>query len=327
MLKSKKMFSGAGYLLLIALAVGFPLMTSNTYYITLFCLAFIYMIAAFGLNFITGMTGQMNLGTAGIFCLGAYTSALLTTRLGISPWLAMLAVIAMGLIIGFGLGYPSLRLKGVYLSLTTIAFGEIVRQLVNNMTNVTGGAQGVRQIPFYNLFGFEINTRVRMYYFLLVGVVLFGFISWRIIHSKWGRVFIAVRDNIDAIDACGISSASVKIIAFTLAAVFGTIAGALYAHYSSYINPSTFVLNLSVSFVVMVMIGGSGTLMGPILGAVIVSMLPEFLRFLGNYYQITYYVLVLLCTIFIPGGICNLSVFKKGQSVEKPATPKNRGKE
>lgn len=180
MLKSKKMFSGAGYLLLIALAVGFPLMTSNTYYITLFCLAFIYMIAAFGLNFITGMTGQMNLGTAGIFCLGAYTSALLTTRLGISPWLAMLAVIAMGLIIGFGLGYPSLRLKGVYLSLTTIAFGEIVRQLVNNMTNVTGGAQGVRQIPFYNLFGFEINTRVRMYYFLLVGVVLFGFISWRI---------------------------------------------------------------------------------------------------------------------------------------------------
>lgn len=94
------------------------------------------------------------------------------------------------------------------------------------MTNVTGGAQGVRQIPFYNLFGFEINTRVRMYYFLLVGVVLFGFISWRIIHSKWGRVFFAVRDNIDAIDACGISSASVKIIAFTLAAVFGTIAGA-----------------------------------------------------------------------------------------------------
>lgn len=140
-------------------------------------------------------------------------------------------------------------------------------------------------------------------------------------------MFFAVRDNIDAIDACGISSASVKIIAFTLAAVFGTIAGALYAHYSSYINPSTFVLNLSVSFVVMVMIGGSGTLMGPILGAVIVSMLPEFLRFLGNYYQITYYVLVLLCTIFIPGGICNLSVFKKGQSVEKPATPKNRGKE
>lgn len=125
------------------------------------------------------------------------------------------------------------------------------------MTNVTGGAQGVRQIPFYNLFGFEINTRVRMYYFLLVGVVLFGFISWRIIHSKWGRVFFAVRDNIDAIDACGISSASVKIIAFTLAAVFGTIAGALYAHYSSYINPSTFVLNLSVSFVVMVMIGGA----------------------------------------------------------------------
>ena len=312
-----KKHGGLVYLPLLIAAIFLPKFVNN-YYITMSCLALIYMIVAFGLNFITGMTGQMNLGTAGIFCLGAYTSALLTTRTGCSPWLAMIAVIAMGVLIGFGLGYPSLRLKGVYLSLTTIAFGEIVRQLANNMTNFTGGAQGVRNIPVYNLFGFELNTKVRLYYFLLACTVLFGFISYRIIKSKWGRVFMAVRDNIDAVDACGISSAQIKILAFTLAAVFGCIAGGLYAHYSGYINPSSFTLGLSVNFVVMVMVGGSGTLMGLILGAVIVSMLPEFLRFLGNYYQITFYTIVLLCTIFVPGGICNLRIFHR-DSLRRPS--------
>lgn len=306
-----KSLSKTGYLLLIVAAMFLPLILNNTYYVTMFCLALIYMIVAFGLNFITGMTGQMNLGTAGIFCMGAYTSALLTTKTSCSPWLGLIAVVVVGLLVGIGLGYPSLRLKGVYLSLTTIAFGEIVRQLVNNMTDFTSGAQGVRNIPKLNLFGYVLDTKLKMYYFLLALVVIFGFVSYRIIHSKWGRVFIAVRDNIDAVDACGISSAKIKILAFTLAAVFGTFAGGIYAHYSGYINPSTFTLNLSVSFVVMVMVGGSGTLMGPILGSIIVSMLPELLRFMGNYYQITYYTLVLLCTIFVPGGICNLRLGKK----------------
>lgn len=306
-----KSLSKTGYLLLVVAAMFLPLILNNTYYVTMFCLALIYMIVAFGLNFITGMTGQMNLGTAGIFCMGAYTSALLTTKTSCSPWLGLIAVVVVGLLVGIGLGYPSLRLKGVYLSLTTIAFGEIVRQLVNNMTDFTSGAQGVRNIPKLNLFGYVLDTKLKMYYFLLALVVIFGFVSYRIIHSKWGRVFIAVRDNIDAVDACGISSAKIKILAFTLAAVFGTFAGGIYAHYSGYINPSTFTLNLSVSFVVMVMVGGSGTLMGPILGSIIVSMLPELLRFMGNYYQITYYTLVLLCTIFVPGGICNLRLGKK----------------
>lgn len=313
-----KSLSKTGYLLLIVAAMFLPLILNNTYYVTMFCLALIYMIVAFGLNFITGMTGQMNLGTAGIFCMGAYTSALLTTKTSCSPWLGLIAVVAVGLLVGIGLGYPSLRLKGVYLSLTTIAFGEIVRQLVNNMTDFTSGAQGVRNIPKLNLFGYVLDTKLKMYYFLLALVVIFGFVSYRIIHSKWGRVFIAVRDNIDAVDACGISSAKIKILAFTLAAVFGTFAGGIYAHYSGYINPSTFTLNLSVSFVVMVMVGGSGTLMGPILGAIIVSMLPELLRFMGNYYQITYYTLVLLCTIFVPGGICNLRLGKKHSKTPRP---------
>ena len=211
----------------------------------------------------------------------------------------------MGFLIGVGLGYPSLRLEGVYLSLTTIAFGEVVRLLVNNMTNFTGGAQGVRNIPPFTIFGYAIASKVQNYYFILAFVVLFAIISYRIMHSKWGRAFIAIRDNIEAVETCGIDTAQIKIIAFTLAAIFGCVAGGLYAHYSTYINASTFTLNLSVSFVVMIMVGGIGNMWGCILGAVIVSMLPEFLRFLGEYYQISYSTIILLCAVFLPSGIIN----------------------
>ena len=286
-------------------ALLLPQVVTNTYFVTMVCLALIYIIIAFGLNFITGRTGQMNLGTAGIYCLGAYTSALLTTKAGISPWLGLIAVVAMGFLIGVGLGYPSLRLEGVYLSLTTIAFGEVVRLLVNNMTNFTGGAQGVRNIPPFTIFGYAIASKVQNYYFILAFVVLFAIISYRIMHSKWGRAFIAIRDNIEAVETCGIDTAQIKIIAFTLAAIFGCVAGGLYAHYSTYINASTFTLNLSVSFVVMIMVGGIGNMWGCILGAVIVSMLPEFLRFLGEYYQISYSTIILLCAVFLPSGIIN----------------------
>ncbi len=299
------------YPLAVVFAFVLPLIVSNTYYVTMFCLTLIYMIIAFGLNFITGMTGQMNLGTAGIFCLGAYTSALLTTRLSLSPWIGMAASAAVGFLIGVGLGYPSFRLEGVYLSLTTIAFGEVVRQLANNMTSVTGGAQGVRNIPPFTVFGYEIVTKIQNYYFILVFVILFAFTAYRIIHSKWGRAFIAIRDNIEAVETCGINTAHIKIVAFTLAAVYGCVAGSLYAHYSAYINASSFTLNLSVSFVVMILIGGMGNLWGCMLGAVIVSMLPEFLRFTGEYYQLTYSILILLCIVFMPGGI--LTALKRQQ--------------
>ena len=211
------------YPLAILFALVLPLAVSNTYYVTMFCLTLIYMIIAFGLNFITGMTGQMNLGTAGIFCLGAYTSALLSTRLSLSPWIGMAASAVMGLLIGVGLGYPSFRLEGVYLSLTTIAFGEVVRQLANNMTSVTGGAQGVRNIPPFTIFGYEIVTKTQNYYFILGFVLLFAFTAYRIIHSKWGRAFMAIRDNIEAVETCGINTAHIKIVAFTLAAVYGCV--------------------------------------------------------------------------------------------------------
>ena len=142
-----------------------PLFMSNNYYITILNQMVINMIVVFGLNFITGLAGQMNLGTAGIYALGAYTSALLSRNFGLSPWLTMVAALVVGFLIGRGLGYPSLKMKGVYLSLTTLAFSEIIRILATNLMDITGGTQGIKNIPRFCVLFWNLDTNVKYFYF------------------------------------------------------------------------------------------------------------------------------------------------------------------
>ena len=153
--EQKLIFRLLPLLIAAVIAALLPQMIRNEYYMTIACQILIYLIAVCGLNFITGLTGQMNLGTAGMFAMGAYVSGLLNVKLGVSPWLGLVAALCVGWLIGKALGYPSLRLRGVYLSLTTIAFTEIIRMLLNNMKGVTNGAQGLRGIERYNFFGYR----------------------------------------------------------------------------------------------------------------------------------------------------------------------------
>ncbi len=301
-LRTSKAISIAA-VLIVALIV--PQLGFNDYIMTIFVQGLLYSIIVLGLNFITGMTGQMNLGNAAVFGLGAYTAALSTTKLGISPWLAMILVALMGWLIGLVLGYPSLRVKGVYLTLTTIAFNEIVRLCLQNM-EWTGGVGGVRSIPRFHIFGFLINTPVRNYYFILIILVFVIFITYRIIHSKYGRAFIAVRDNVDAVETCGIKLSRIKVQAFTLSTIYGAIAGGLYASFMGYVSPTTFTMNLSMSFAVMLIIGGRCSIAGCIIGAFVISFAPELLRFLGTYYQFTYALIIMLALIFNPNGLVAL---------------------
>lgn len=286
----------------LLLAIILPFAFGGNYYLSLYGQALINIIIVLGLNFITGLTRNMNLGTAGIMALGAYTSALLNVKLGVSPWIGLLAAIVMGLLIGQGLGYPSLRVKGVYLSLTTIAFGEIVRLVLNNTTSITEGAQGVKSIPVYNLFGMNIERGIPFYYFLLVIMLLVLWISVRIVNSKWGRAYKAISDNPDAAESLGIDIAKIKILAFTLASVYASVGGALYAHLLGYINPQTFNFDMSIRFVIMLMVGGIGIVSGNVFGAVIVTLLPELLRFLGDYYQLVFYTVAFIGAIKLPQG-------------------------
>lgn len=296
------------YAILIVLLFLVPMVVKNSYYRMLFDQTLINIIVVVGLNFITGLTGQMNLGMAGILGAGAYTSALLTTHCHISPWIALIAAIAMGLLIGIILGWPSLRIKGIYLALTTIGFGEIVRLLLANMAGITGGTHGVMNIPNYNFFGISIGNEKEFYYFLFAATIILVFAALRIIHSKWGRVFKAIRDNDQAVETCGINVARIKIIAFILSTIYASIADALYAHLMGYINPADFGFDLSVKYLMMMMLGGIGSVPGNILGAIVITTLPEYLRFLKDYYWLIFSVIILVIVIILPHGL--ISVFK-----------------
>ena len=301
----------------IALAAILPMFITNNYHLNLMIQVLINIIIVVGLNFITGLTGQMNLGTAGIFSMGAYTSSLLATKLGINPWICLVAAVGMGCLIGMGLGYPSLRVSGVYLALTTIGFSEIVRILMTNLTGLTGGALGVTGIPAFSIFGFKFQSNKEIYYLYLVIAVLLIFNAYRIVNSKGGRSFLAVKDNPDAVEAGGVNIANIKIMAFTLAAIYATIAGSLYAHYVGFINPSAYNLEFSINYVVMLVIGGIGSVPGNVLGAILVTLVPEFLRFMENYYWLVFSIITLLFVIFLPNGI--VSLFRIKRSAEKAA--------
>ncbi len=290
------------------------LLFSNNYYFSILCQIMCYFIAALGMNFITGMIGQPNLGAAGVFALGAYTSALLAVKAGISPWLGIFAAMGMGWIVGKTLGYPSLRVEGVYLSLTTIVFSEIIRIVLNNATDFCGGASGLKQIPAYDIGGFPLDKPNHMFVFLVIVSLLLSYIAYRITRSRWGRAFIAVRDNMDAVESCGINVSRMKVSAYTFCCVFIAIAGALYAHFVRYLNPSTFVQTFSNTFVVMLIVGGLGLVSGAFIGTILVTILPELLRFTGSYYQFAYALIVLLCILLLPGGIIPSLSKKQGST-------------
>lgn len=283
-----------------------PISVNNNYYITILNQMVINMIVVFGLNFITGLTGQMNLGTAGIYAIGAYTSALLSKNLGISPWLTMMVAIFAGFLLGRGLGYPSLKMKGVYLSLTTLAFSEIVRIFATNLIDLTGGTQGLKSIPRFSIGPFALDNNIKYFYFILVVAVLMCLLSLQIVNSKWGREFRAVKDNQDAIESLGLDLKKIKIRAFTLAAMYGAFGGALYAHFNGYITSLSFTTDLSINYVIILMVGGIGSIFGNMIGSVVVTLLPELLRFLGDYYQITYCILVLISALFLPNGLVSI---------------------
>lgn len=302
----KKTLKIIACLVLLAAAAILPIVDKNTYHHIILCQTLVNIVVVTGLNFITGLTGQMNMGTAGIMALGAYSAALCSTKFQTPILVGFLVAIVMGLLVGKGLGYPSLRLKGVYLSLTTIGFSEITRLILTNWVELTGGTMGVQNIPWMHLFGFELNTSLRIYYLYLFIVILVTFSAYRIIHSKWGRVFKAIRDNVEAVEASGVDIAKMKILAFTMATVLGCFGGAMYSHMMGYINPTTFTQDLSANYLAMMMIGGIGTVGGNILGAAAVTIVPEVLRFMESYYWLVFSTIALVFAIFLPNGIVSL---------------------
>ncbi|MCX8118795.1 MAG: branched-chain amino acid ABC transporter permease [Desulfobacterota bacterium] len=280
-----------------------PMIWPDPHVLHLLVLAGIHGIVALGLGLFLGYAGQISLGQAAFFGIGAYTTAILTTRLSLPSPFALLASGLAASLFAFLIGKPLLKLKGYFLALATLGFGEIFLVLVRESPSLTGGVIGIFGIPFFSVVGFTFDSYLKQYYLswgILAGLVVF---CKNLVRSKMGRAFLAVASSEDGASSVGIDVARVKLGVFVTAAAFAGLAGSLFASVMSTASPETFSLNLSVLFVMMVILGGMGNLYGPIAGAIFLTFLTDAL---GRYQEFSlplYGLILILLLVFFPEGL------------------------
>ncbi|MEW6619777.1 MAG: branched-chain amino acid ABC transporter permease [bacterium] len=270
----------------------------------------IYLILAFSLNLLIGYTGLLSICHAAFYGIGAYISTLLMVKLGLNFFLALPLSILGAMAISLCVSLPSLRLKGDYFILATIGFQLIVFTILYNWIGLTRGPYGIPGIPVPSLFGFEFSTLPK--YFLLTLIIVAGsfFVIRRILVSPFGRLLKAIREDELATQALGKDVFRVKVLAFLIAAGMAAISGSLFAHYVTYIDPTSFTLEESIFIATIIIVGGMGNLKGPVVGTVLLLIIPEVLRFLGipdsvaaNLRQMIYALLLIGFMYFRPQGI------------------------
>jgi branched-chain amino acid transport system permease protein len=287
---------------LLALA-AVPQFGANPYALHVLSLVGIYAIVAMGLNLVFGYTGQISLGHAAYFAVGAYTSGLLTLQLGAPFAVGIVAAIALCVVLGLLVGIPSLKLEGSYLAMATIGFGEIVKMLLVNWEQVTGGPAGISRIPHPGAFGVTFNTATDKFYVMLAFTAVAWLLYANLLKSHYGTRFIAVRDSAKAAAGMGIDVRRTKIIAFVFSTAYAGVAGALYAHLNRYIAPDAFHLGESINFLLIVVVGGMGTLLGPLMGAAIIVYLRESLLVLKDYNMLIFGLILMILMVFMPRGL------------------------
>ena len=274
-------------LLIIGLVILFtaPLYLSN-YWLGVFNLIGITIVAATGLNILTGYCGQLSVGHAGFIAVGAYTSAVLTARLDLPFLLALPAAGLMAGSIGVIFGIASLRVKGFYLAIATVAAQIIIIWVINNLS-VTGGFMGMN-VPRAEIFGFTFRSAVSLFYLIMAVVVMVVFFAKNIARTRIGRAFVAVRDNDLAAEVMGINIFRYKLLAFFTGCFLAGVAGCLTAHWISYISSEQFSISDSILYVGMIIIGGAGTTLGPILGAVLIRLLQQMVIYISPLLEKTF---------------------------------------
>jgi len=287
--------------LAVVVFLGIPFI--NDYITDIAILAGIYALLALGLNIVVGFAGLLNLGFAAFYAIGAYSYALLNTKAGLGFWSALPASMAASTIFGLILAMPALRLRGDYLAIVTLGFGEMTRLILNNWDSLTNGPNGISGIARPSIINYNLNS-LRDYYFLvLILLILSSMVIKRIYSSKTGRAWSAIRENEIAASACGINVTYYKLYAFAFGAFWAGLAGALFASKMGFISPESFTFMESVFILSMVILGGMGRVSGAILGAVLLVGLPELLRGVELYRMISLGAGLVLLMIFRPQGI------------------------
>lgn len=251
------------------------------YFLHILVITGIYAILTLSLNLVVGYTGLATLGHAAFSCMGAYVSSLLALNYGVSPWIGLVVGACVAGLLGVVIGFPSLRLKGDYLALATFGAGVIVYSVAKNWVAVTRGPMGLPGIPGFSVFGVELSEVWQYLILVTIFVLVTYFVIRRIVNSPFGRILRGIREDEVAALAMGKNINKYKIIVFVVGAFFAGIAGSLYAHYITFIDPSSFTVMESITILLMVVFGGMGSLGGSFVGAAVLVILPELLRFVG----------------------------------------------
>jgi branched-chain amino acid transport system permease protein len=300
----KRPSSGAIAHLLMFLAILVAgILVSNPYYLQLLTFIGIYTLLTLGLNMLMGYAGQISLGHAAFYGLGAYTSALLSSYWQCSPWLALPPALLLSALVAFVVGVPTLKLSGYYLGMGTLGIGMIMNVLFREWSSLTGGASGLVGIVPLTLGRVNFNSGCS-YFFLVWFTNLAAFILCRrLVDSRVGRALRAIHDSERAAMAVGVDTARLKLMVFVMSAVMAALAGFFYAHLVSFISPSSFDFLMSVRLVTMVAVGGMASIWGALLGASVLTLLPEWLHVFSDYEMVVYGLILMVIMIFLPQGM------------------------
>lgn len=300
------------HLVLATVFIAFMLIAPafmKNYGVYLMSLWLVFVVATMGLNLTVGYAGQKSLGQAAFFGIGAYTVAILL-KAGLSWYLAtplgMLLCFVMGLILGF----PALRVQTIYLAFATLGFNTAVWLFMRNEEWLTGGTFGFNGIPRPEVFGFSLKGHLAYYYFVLAVSAVSIFLLWLLLRSPWGKAFTALRDNAIRAESLGIDTRAYTLLSFAIGAAFAGLAGAMYASLVDYIDPASFTVGASIMMYLMVVIGGAGYFLGPLVGALVGIIAPEWIRdvapILANWYLPVFGLSVVLMLIWLPDGLMSL---------------------
>jgi branched-chain amino acid transport system permease protein len=292
-------------IILFLLVILYPLVVKNEYFMHVAMAIGLAIIFGLGYNILYGYGGQVSFGHAAWYAIGAYTAALLEVRLGMCFWISFPIAIIFSGVIGFLLGLPILKLRHHYLAMATLGFGIVIEAVIVQWRELTFGPVGVVGIPVPNLFSVPLKG-VPYYYMVALFTVCAFLIAKNLIQSRFGRALMAIRDNEDAAPSLGINPLIYKSAALGISGLYAGLAGVLYGHLHLYIGPECFSLPLSIDVVLITVVGGLGTLIGPVIGGIIVSLLPEFLYGFVDYHLAIYALILLVFLLFVPRGIAGM---------------------
>lgn len=303
------------FFIAIAILIALPLITQSSYHLSIAIFIALHAMVAMGLGLLLGYTGQVSLGHASFYGLGAYGSAMLTHHLSWNPWLALVCAAAVTGLIAYVVGRPTLKLHGHYLAMATLGFGIIVKIVFNQAAGVTGGPSGLPGLADLHIGPLALDSDLRVYCFIWPLLLVQLLVSRNLLQSRLGRALRAIHDSEIAARSCAIDTSRAKVMVFVLSAVYASVAGSLYAHYVNFVNPDPFGFAFSVELVLMVIVGGATTLWGPVIGAAALTIISQVLANVGQHYPVVkdldvviFGLILVLMLLFQPQGLARLSI-------------------